>query len=92
MPATAERNVNRIETRPRHEQRGGKMGDGADAAGPVIDLACFRVGDELGKRLGRDRRADSEDERPGAENADRNKILLRIVVDLLKLRHDRDLR
>ncbi len=38
------------------------------------------------------RGVDREDERPGAEHADRHEVLVRVVVDLLDARHHRDLR
>jgi hypothetical protein len=84
--------VHCIEAGAVHEQRAGKMSNGAGAARSVVDIARLRIGHELGNGLGRDRGADAEDERPGAEDADRDKVLLGIVVDLLQLRYDGNLR
>jgi len=75
-----------------HEQRTGQMGDRAYPARGIIDLAHLGIGDELGDAPGRNRGADRKNERSGAEDADRSEVLSRIIIDLLHVRHDRDLR
>ena len=84
--------MHRIEAGAVHEQRASEMGDGAHSARSVVDLARLRIGHEFGNRLGWDRGVDAENEGAGPEDADRDEIFLRIVVHLLQLRHDGDLR
>ena len=70
------------------------MDDAAGSSGSVVELAGIApgVGDELLERARRQRRFHAENVGARAEDADRDKVLLQIVVRLLDERRNDDLR
>ena len=74
------------------EQFGGDVGDAADAARTVGELARIGlgIGDELGKRLGRNRWMDHHDKGAADEARDRRDVANEIEIELVvKRRIDR---
>jgi hypothetical protein len=71
---------------PRHvgEELGAEVDAAAAAGGGIVDLAglVLRERNELRQRLCRQRRIDEHDERARRDEADRRKILARVVADI----------
>ena len=66
------------------ERLAGENARGVTAAIGELARVGFGVGDQLGKRLHRDRRVDHHHQREAADPGDRRKILQRVVADILE--------
>jgi len=66
------------------ERLGRQVGEAADAARTVVQLAGIGLGerDELGDRLGRRRRRHHHQRRDARQHGDRHEVLLGVVVEL----------